>query len=163
MKKCFIIIIVFGVFFSCEKKMPKDLESTRSELEIRVERIDGMNIQELNKLKNDLVNYTEDANRRGFSKDNSELINEINSRIKKLEDNSVENKSSSQLSESEAKSIEAYNNGYNDGQDGYGLSASETASADESYMAHSYNYSRPDIIVYKMGYYDGLAGSPKKY
>lgn len=88
MKKYFVIIVL-GLLCSCEKKMPEDLESTRSEIEIRVERIDGMNLEELNKLKSDLVNYSEDANRRGFSKDNSELVNEISSRISKLEKRNV--------------------------------------------------------------------------
>ncbi|WP_345207331.1 hypothetical protein [Chryseobacterium ginsengisoli] len=163
MKKCFVIIIVFGVFFSCEKRMPEDLESLKIELNQRLKHVDNMNVDELNKFKNDLIQYTQDANRRGFSKDNSELVNEIISRINRLEKQNISASSSSHVTDNEAKSIEAYINGYNDGENGYGLSSAETVTADESYMAHGYNYSRPDIMVYKMGYHDGITGSPKKY
>lgn len=71
--------------------------------------------------------------------------------------------SSSDYSQSERVSIEAYRNGYRDGQYAYGLPASSTATAEESYMAHNYNYSSADIEVYKMGYYDGMYGNPQKY
>lgn len=163
MKKCISTILMLAIIVACGKRIPEGLESTRNEIETRVQQIDKMDIEQLNILKNDLIQYTDDANRRGFSKDNSELVNEISSRINRLEKQNISALSSSHVADSEAKSVEAYNNGYNDGEDGYGLSLSETATADESYMAHGYNYSRPDIMVYKMGYHDGITGSPKKY
>lgn len=64
---------------------------------------------------------------------------------------------------SEEASKNAYRQGYSDGQMGYGLSASEVASASESYMAHGYNFSSADIAVYEMGYNDGLYGRSKQY
>ena len=60
-------------------------------------------------------------------------------------------------------SKKAYRQGYSDGQTGYGLPASSTASAYEYYMAYGYNFSQADYNVYVMGYNDGLYGRTKQY
>ena len=60
-------------------------------------------------------------------------------------------------------SKKAYIQGYSDGQTGYGLPASSTASAYEYYMAYGYNFSKADYNVYVMGYNDGLYGRTKQY
>ncbi len=64
---------------------------------------------------------------------------------------------------SEEVSKKAYRAGYNDGQMGYGLPASERATAMESYMAHNYNFSSADIPVYEMGYNDAVSGKSSEY
>jgi len=64
---------------------------------------------------------------------------------------------------SEEVSKKAYRQGYADGQMGYGLPASERATAMESYMAHNYNYSSADISVYEMGYNDAISGKSAQY
>lgn len=64
---------------------------------------------------------------------------------------------------SEQVSIDAYRNGYRDGSTGYGLSPSETVTAEEYYIARGYNYSEADLQVYKMGYYDGMYGRSQRY
>ena len=61
------------------------------------------------------------------------------------------------------KKKKAYRQGYSDGQTGYGLPASSTASAYEFYTANRYNYSEEDYKVYVMGYNDGLYKKTKKY
>ena len=74
---------------------------------------------------------------------------------------------SSSNSSSSSKGLEtskkAYRQGYSDGQTGYGLPASSTASAYEFYVAKRYNYSEEDYKVYVMGYNDGLYEKTKKY
>ena len=72
-------------------------------------------------------------------------------------DNSKNNSSSLETSK------EVYRQGYADGQMGYGLPASETATAMESYMAHSYSFSSADIPVYEMGYNDAITGKSAEY
>lgn len=66
-------------------------------------------------------------------------------------------------SASEELSKKAYRAGYNDGQRGNGLPASERATAMESYMAHNYNFSSADIPVYEMGYNDAISGKSAEY
>jgi hypothetical protein len=66
-------------------------------------------------------------------------------------------------SASEEVSKKAYRAGYNDGQMGYGLPASERATAMESYLAHNYNFSSADIPVYEMGYNDAVSGKSSEY
>ena len=73
------------------------------------------------------------------------------------------NSSSSSSNSSEEASKKVYRQGYADGQMGYGLPASERATAFESYMAHGYNYSSADIPVYEMGYNDAISGNSKQY
>ena len=79
--------------------------------------------------------------------------------------NSSSNSSSSSSSSSKGleTSKKAYRQGYSDGQTGYGLPASSTASAYEYYMAYGYNFSQADYNVYVMGYNDGLYGRTKQY
>ena len=77
--------------------------------------------------------------------------------------NIIKEKSSEELSASEKASIDAYRTGYRDGEMAFGLPASETATADEVYMAYGYNFSDADIYVYRMGYEDGMYGKPQKY
>ncbi|NBV09793.1 MAG: hypothetical protein EBS09_11935 [Flavobacteriia bacterium] len=74
------------------------------------------------------------------------------------ESNSIDNNN-----ESEETSKNAYRQGYSDGQMGFGLPASDRASAMESYMAHGYNFSSADVYVYEMGYNDGMNGRSKQY
>jgi hypothetical protein len=74
------------------------------------------------------------------------------------ESNSVNNNN-----ESEETSKNVYRQGYSDGQMGFGLPASDRASAMESYMAHGYNFSSADVYVYEMGYNDGMYGRSKQY
>ncbi|MBM3206837.1 MAG: hypothetical protein FJZ43_04430 [Candidatus Staskawiczbacteria bacterium] len=64
---------------------------------------------------------------------------------------------------SEETSKKVYRQGYSDGQTGYGLPASDRASAYEFYMSRGYNFSSADYYVYEMGYNDGVYGSTKKY
>ena len=71
--------------------------------------------------------------------------------------------SNSSSSKSLDTSTKAYRQGYSDGQTGYGLPASSTASAYEYYMAYGYNFSQADYNVYVMGYNDGLYGRTKQY
>ena len=77
--------------------------------------------------------------------------------------NETEKVTEKKQTQSELVSIDAYKEGYSDGQMAYGLPDSETATADESYMAHGYNFSSADITVYKMGYNDGMYGRTKQY
>lgn len=77
--------------------------------------------------------------------------------------NSKETIEGTNNSESEEASKKAYRAGYNDGQMGYGLPASERASAMESYMANGYNFSSADVPVYEMGYNDGVSGKSSEY
>ena len=90
-------------------------------------------------------------NKRGGSDNSSNYNTESNS----------ENNSGS--SESEEVSKDVYRQGYADGQTGYGLPASERASASEFYMSRGYNFSSADYPVYEMGYNDGVYGNPKQY
>jgi hypothetical protein len=83
--------------------------------------------------------------------------NESNSNNEENDDNSNDNSSSEETSK------QVYRTGYADGQMGYGLPASETATAMESYMAHGYNFSSADVAVYVMGYNDALTGQPAAY
>lgn len=76
---------------------------------------------------------------------------------------STSSSSSSRSNASEETSKKAYRKGYSDGQTGYGLPASDRASAREFYMARGYNFSRADVRVYEMGYNDGLYGRSKQY
>jgi hypothetical protein len=64
---------------------------------------------------------------------------------------------------SEETSKKVYRQGYSDGQTGYGLPASDRASANEFYMSRGYNFSSADYYVYEMGYNDGVYGRTKKY
>ena len=73
------------------------------------------------------------------------------------------NSNSNSNSASEEVSKKAYRAGYNDGQMGYGLPASERATAMESYLAHNYNFSSADILVYEMGYNDAVSGKSSEY
>ncbi|MCF8416370.1 MAG: hypothetical protein K9G40_09015 [Crocinitomicaceae bacterium] len=66
-------------------------------------------------------------------------------------------------SESEEASKKAYRAGYNDGKMGFGLPASERATAMESYLANNYNFSSADIPVYEMGYNDAIYGKSAQY
>lgn len=77
--------------------------------------------------------------------------------------NSFHSNSTTSYSQSEQISIDAYRKGYSDGQMAYGLPASETASAYESYLAHGYNFSSADVTVYEMGYNDGMYGRTPEY
>jgi hypothetical protein len=65
--------------------------------------------------------------------------------------------------ESEEASKKAYRAGYNDGKMGFGLPASERATAMESYLANNYNFSSADIPVYEMGYNDAIYGKSAQY
>ena len=76
---------------------------------------------------------------------------------------SSSNSSSSSSDKGLETSKKAYKQGYSDGQTGYGLAASSTASAYEYYSAYGYNYSKEDYNVYVMGYNDGLYGRTKQY
>ena len=164
MKKHFLPIAIFCLIISCEQKMPADLEATKSNISQRYNEINSMSISELKNLKSDVINYTNEANRRGISKNNDHIVNAIDDRINKLGgQNNTNNNSSNNYSNSEQESIRAYRAGFNDGQMGYGLPATETATADESYMAHGYNFSSADIYVYKMGYNDGMYGRTPQY
>ena len=61
-------------------------------------------------------------------------------------------------------SKKAYNQGYSDGRTGYGLPASQQASANDYYLARGLNYSSADKVgVYVMGYNDGINGRAKRY
>lgn len=64
---------------------------------------------------------------------------------------------------SEETSKKVYRQGYSDGQTGYGLPASDRASAYEFYMSRGYNFSSADYPVYEMGYNDGVYGRSKQY
>ena len=75
----------------------------------------------------------------------------------------TESNSTNHNNESEETSKNAYRQGYSDGQMGFGLPASDRASAMESYMAHGYNFSSADVYVYEMGYNDGMYGRSKQY
>ena len=144
--------------------MPADLEAAKDNLNERFSQINSMSISELKSLRADVVSYTNEANNRGISKNNDNILSSIDNQISKLVgQNSYSSSSSENYSQSEQFSIEAYRKGYNDGQMAYGLSASESATADESYMAHGYNFSSADVVVYKMGYNDGMYGRPQQY
>lgn len=164
MKKHFLFFAIFCMIISCEQKMPADLEATKSSVNQRFNEINSMSISELKNLKSDIINYTNEANRRGISKNNDHIIKTIDNQISKLgSQNNTNNNSSNNFSNGEQESIRAYRAGYSDGQMGYGLSATETATADESYMAHGYNFSYADVAVYKMGYSDGMYGRTQQY
>ena len=77
--------------------------------------------------------------------------------------NNEEKPNNSSKGKGKETSKKAYRQGYSDGQTGYGLPASSSASAYEFYMAKRYNYSEADYKVYVMGYNDGLYGKTKKY
>ena len=64
---------------------------------------------------------------------------------------------------SEEASKKVYRQGYSDGQTGYGLPASDRASAYEFYMSRGYNFSSADYPVYEMGYNHGVYGRSKQY
>lgn len=177
MKKIVIILAILGLVISCEQKMSADLEAIKSEINDRQERIlneinnsngnssNQYYIQELYKLKSDIQQYTKNANLRGFSKNNDGVINDINNVIRKLEkgisNSSV--KTSNSYNQSEQVSINAYRKGYNDGQMAFGLPSSESATVDESYMAHGYQFSKADYYVYRSGYNDGKYGRAPQY
>jgi len=95
----------------------------------------------------------------------SEANDTTNTNVESNESNSnnEENDNSNSNSSSEETSKQVYRTGYADGQMGYGLPASETATAMESYMAHGYNFSSADVAVYVMGYNDALTGQPAAY
>lgn len=76
---------------------------------------------------------------------------------------STENSSINSSNASLETSKKVYRQGYADGKTGYGLPASERASAREFYMARGYNFSKADYSVYKMGYNDGVYGRSEKY
>ena len=78
-------------------------------------------------------------------------------------DTSSSTSTSSNNDASLEESKRVYRQGYSDGQTGYGLPASSTASAYEFYTANRYNYSEEDYKVYVMGYNDGLYKKTKKY
>ena len=82
---------------------------------------------------------------------------------KKSSSSSNSSSSSSRSNESEETSKKVYRQGYSDGQTGYGLPASERASAYEFYMSRGYNFSSADYPVYEMGYNDGMYGRSKQY
>ena len=63
---------------------------------------------------------------------------------------------------SEETSKKVYRQGYSDGQTGYGLPASDRASANEFYMSRGYNFSSADYYVYEMGFNDGVYGGNSK-
>lgn len=163
MKKTILTLAILSLI-SCEQKMPADLEATKSNLNQRFNQINSMSVSELKNLKSDVINYTNEAKSRGISKNNDDIINTIDIHISKLENQSnYGGNSSSNYSQSEQVSIDAYRKGYSDGQMAYGLPASETASADESLMAHGYSFSSADVAVYRMGYNDGMYGRTAQY
>ena len=77
--------------------------------------------------------------------------------------NNSNTNSSTNDNSSEETSKKVYRQGYSDGQTGYGLPASDRASASEFYMSRGYNFSSADYYVYEMGYNDGVYGRSKKY
>lgn len=71
--------------------------------------------------------------------------------------------STSTNNDASLESKRVYRQGYSDGQTGYGLPASSSASAYEFYMSRGYNFSSADYNVYVMGYNDGVYGKRKRY
>lgn len=78
-------------------------------------------------------------------------------------DSTTNKGSSTNNNASEETSKKVYRQGYSDGQTGYGLPASDRASANEFYMSRGYNFSSADYPVYEMGYNDGVYGRSKQY
>jgi hypothetical protein len=103
---------------------------------------------------------SKDSNNSGVESNES---NSSNVESNESNSSSGETDNSNNNSSSEETSKEVYRQGYADGQMGYGLPASETATAMESYMAHSYNFSSADIPVYVMGYNDAITGKAAEY
>lgn len=77
--------------------------------------------------------------------------------------NESETNTETNYNASEETSKKVYRQGYSDGQTGYGLPASQRASAYEFYMSRGYNFSSADYYVYEMGYNDGVYGRSKQY
>lgn len=89
----FLILLIFS---SCDY-LPSDLEYRKDECNLKIEEllIEEKNastildyellVDEYKSLKSKMISYTNDCNKRGYIKENSEIINDISSRISKFE------------------------------------------------------------------------------
>jgi hypothetical protein len=111
------VLIIFSIFIASCNNLPRDLQSRKDAINTTYEELAKQEekaysvsdyqqlITDYTNLKNEIVSYTAECNRRGISKENKEIIRDINERISNLEglsdkDNSYSSGSSSSSSSS---------------------------------------------------------------